>query len=64
MSDSTPSTESPSRSLGSTIVAVLVLGVVGWLLLHILLHVVVFLATIVMVVLAVVAVVWALRVLL
>lgn len=58
------STSGRSGSLGKTILAVLILAVAAWVLLHFVIHVVVFLASIIVVVLAVVAVVWALRILL
>lgn len=44
--------------------AVLILAVAAWVLLHFVIHLVVFLASIVVVVLAIAAVIWALRVLL
>jgi accessory gene regulator protein AgrB len=56
--------ESHSRSIGRTILAVLVLVVAGWLLLHLLAGVVVWLATVAVIVLGVIAVIWALRILL
>lgn len=56
--------ESSSRSIGRTIVAVLVLVVAAWFLLHFLAGLVIWLATVAVIVLAVVAVIWALRVLL
>ncbi|HEY1690470.1 MAG TPA: hypothetical protein VGF95_16575 [Solirubrobacteraceae bacterium] len=56
--------ESSSRSLGRTILAVLILAVAAWVLLHFVIHIVAALAGIVVIVLAVVAVVWALRILL
>jgi hypothetical protein len=59
---STPS--SSSRSLGRMIVAVLILAVAAWVLLHIVIGIVTFLAVPVIAVLAIVAVVWAIRVLL
>jgi uncharacterized membrane protein len=52
------------RSLGRTVIAVLILAVAAWILLHFVIHVVVFLASILVVVFAIVAVVWALRILL
>jgi hypothetical protein len=58
------SASSRSGSLGRTVVAVLILAIAAWVLLHFVIHLVVFLASIVVVVLAVVAVIWALRVLL
>ena len=61
---SQPSSNSSSTgSLGRTIVAVLVLLVVGYFLLHVLIGVAVAIAGIAVVVLAVFAVIWALRVL-
>ncbi|MGO9248297.1 MAG: hypothetical protein ACLQQB_00515 [Solirubrobacteraceae bacterium] len=60
-----PSPESSGRrSISSTIVAVLVVLVVGWLLLGVIGHVLSFLFSTVLLVLAIVAVIWALRVLL
>lgn len=56
--------ESRSRSLGRTAVAVLVLVVAAWLLLHFIVGIVTWLAGVAVVVLAVVALIWALRVLL
>jgi|HubBroStandDraft_3_1064219.scaffolds.fasta_scaffold02119_5 hypothetical protein len=56
--------ESSSGSLARTIVAVLILLVVGYFLLHVLIGVAVAIAGIAVVVLAVVAVIWALKVLL
>ncbi|HEV7943369.1 MAG TPA: hypothetical protein VGP17_11270, partial [Solirubrobacteraceae bacterium] len=56
--------EHHSRSIGRTIIAVLVMVVAVWFLLHFLIGFVVWLATIAVIVLAVVAVIWALRVLL
>jgi hypothetical protein len=55
---------SRSGSLGRTIVAVLILAVAAWVLLHFVIHIVLFLASIIVVVLAIAAVIWALRVLL
>lgn len=62
MSQEAPS--SRSGSLGRTIVAVLILAVAAWVLLHFVIHIVLFLASIIVVVLAIVAIIWALRVLL
>jgi hypothetical protein len=59
-----PSDSSSAGSLGRTVVAVLVLLVVGYFLLHVLIGVAVAIAGIAVVVLAVVAVIWALKVLL
>ncbi len=56
--------ESSSRSIGRTVVAALVLLVVGWLLLGVIGHVLSFLFSTVLLVVAVIAVIWALRVLL
>jgi hypothetical protein len=53
-----------TRSFGSTVVAVLVLVVAAWFLLHFILGILSFLFSTVLLVLVVVAVVWALRVLL
>jgi hypothetical protein len=58
------SNDSSAGSLGRTIVAILVLLVVGYFLLHVLIGIAVAIAGIAVVVLAVVAVIWALRVLL
>lgn len=55
---------SRSGSLGRTILAVLILAVAAWVLLHFVIHIVVFLASIIVVVLAIAAVIWALRILL
>ncbi len=55
--------EASSHSFGRMAVAVLVLLVCAWLLLHLLFHVVIVVATIVAVVLAVVGAIWAMRVL-
>ncbi|HTA14994.1 MAG TPA: hypothetical protein VK781_09070 [Solirubrobacteraceae bacterium] len=62
---SQPSTpdSSTAGSIGRTIVAVLVLLVVGYFLLHVLIGVAVAVAGFAVVILAVVAVIWALRVL-
>lgn len=59
-----PSQRSSGSSFARTVVAVLVLLVVGYFLLHVLIGVAVAVAGFVLVVLAIVAVVWALRVLL
>jgi uncharacterized membrane protein len=58
------SSRSASSSIVRTILAVLVLAVAAWFLLHIVIGIVTFLAGILVVVVAVVAVVWALRVIL
>jgi hypothetical protein len=55
---------SSSRSLGRTVVAVLILAVAAWLLLHVVVGIVTFLAGIIVVVVAVAAVIWAVRVIL
>lgn len=55
---------SRSGSFGRTIVAVLILAVAAWVLLHFVIHIVLFLASIIVIVLAIAAVIWALRVLL
>ncbi len=60
----TSATSSSSRSLGRMIVAVLILAVAAWVLLHIVIGIVTFLAVPVIAVLAIIAVVWAMRVLL
>lgn len=52
-----------SRSIGRTVVAVLVLAVAAWLLFKFVIGIVAFLAGILAIVVAIVAVVWALRVL-
>jgi hypothetical protein len=54
---------STSSSLARTVVAVLVILVVGYFLLHVLIGIAVAIAGFVLVILAVVAVIWALRVL-
>jgi hypothetical protein len=64
MNDPTSESTSSSGSLGRTIVAALVLIVVGWLLLGFVIHIVSFLFSAVVVVLLVFGLVWALRVLL
>jgi hypothetical protein len=59
-----PSTrESSSGSLGRTVVAILILLVVGYFLLHVLIGVAVAIAGFAVVILAIVAVVWAAKVL-
>jgi hypothetical protein len=58
------SSRSVSTSVGRTVVAVLVLAVAAWLLLHVVIGIVTFFAGILVVVLAIVAVIWALRVIL
>jgi len=63
MNDS-QSQSSSSGSFGRSIVAVLILVVAGWLLLHFLIGIASALAGFVVFILAVVAVIWALRVLL
>jgi len=62
MSES-PASTSPPRSLGRMVVAVLILAVAAWVLLHIVIGIVTFLAIPVIVVLAIAAIVWAVRVL-
>jgi hypothetical protein len=57
------SNSSQAGSLGRTVVAVLILLVVGYFLLHVLIGVAVAIAGIAVVVLAIFAVIWALRVL-
>lgn len=65
LSMSQPSSDSSSAgSLGRTVVAVLILLVVGYFLLHVLIGVAVAVAGFAVVILAIVAIVWALRVLL
>lgn len=59
-----PHSSHTSRSIGRTVLAVLVLGVAAWFLLHFLVGFVVWLASVAVIVLAVVAVIWALRILL
>ncbi len=59
-----PAPPSSSRSLGRMVVAVLILAVAAWVLLHVVIGIVSFLAGIFVVVVAVAAVVWAVRVLL
>jgi hypothetical protein len=58
------SSPSSSRSIGRMIVAVLILIVVGWFLLHVIVGIATAIAGFVLVVLAIAAVIWALRVLL
>jgi hypothetical protein len=53
-----------SRSIGRMVLAVLVLIVAAWFLLHAVIGVVVWLAGVAVVIIAVVAVIWALRILL
>jgi hypothetical protein len=53
-----------SRSIGRNVVAVLILLVAAWILLHFLIHIAVAIASIVVFVVAAVALIWALRVLL
>ncbi|MGA2164848.1 MAG: hypothetical protein ABSH36_10310 [Solirubrobacteraceae bacterium] len=52
-----------SRSLGRMIVAVLILAVAAWVLLHLVIGLVTFLATPIIAILAIVAIIWAVRVL-
>ncbi|HEY7830067.1 MAG TPA: hypothetical protein VIC06_05825 [Solirubrobacteraceae bacterium] len=63
MNDS-PSQSSSTGSFGRSIVAVLVLVLAGWLLLHFLIGIASAVAGFVVFILAVVAVIWAVRVLL
>jgi hypothetical protein len=56
--------ETPTRSFGRTVVAVLVFLVAAWLLLGVIIHVLSFLFSTLILIVAVVAVIWALRVLL
>lgn len=56
--------ESPKRSIARSILAILVLMVAGWVLLHFLAGIAAVLLTFIVIVVAVVAIVWALRVLL
>jgi hypothetical protein len=63
MSEPTTSPSS-SRSLGRMVVAVMILAVAAWVLLHLVIGIVSFLLVPVIAVVAIVAVVWALRVLL
>jgi hypothetical protein len=56
--------ESSSRSIGRTVLAVLILAVAAWVLLHFVIGIITAIAGIVVVVLAIVAVVWALRIIL
>ncbi|MFZ1924753.1 MAG: hypothetical protein WAU42_01285 [Solirubrobacteraceae bacterium] len=62
MSPTAPESSS-SGSLGRTIVAILILLVVGYFLLHILIGVAVAIAGFAVVILAIVAIVWAVKVL-
>jgi hypothetical protein len=59
-----PASSSSSRSLGQMIVAVLILAVAAWVLLHFVIGIITFFAGIIVVVLAIAAVIWAVRVLL
>ncbi len=52
-----------SRSLGRMVVAVLILAVAAWVLLHLVIGIVTFLAVPVIAIAAIVAIVWAVRVL-
>ena len=52
------------KIIARTVLAVLVLAVAAWVLLHVIIGIVTFLAGILVVVVAVVAVIWALRVIL
>jgi hypothetical protein len=61
VTESTPN--SSSGSIGRTIVAVLILLVVGYFLLHVLIGVAVAIAGFAVVILAIVAIIWAVRVL-
>jgi uncharacterized membrane protein len=56
--------QSSSSSLGRMVVAVLILAVAAWVLLHFVIGIVTFLASILVVVVAIAAVIWAVRVLL
>jgi uncharacterized membrane protein len=60
----TSSPPSSGSSLGRMIVAVLILAVSAWVLLHFVIGIISFLAGILVVVVAIAAVVWAVRVLL
>jgi hypothetical protein len=62
--DESPVSQSSSRSLGKTVVAVMIVAVAAWVLLHLVIGIITFIATIAVVVLAIAAVVWAVRVLL
>jgi hypothetical protein len=64
MNDSPASSSSSSGSLGRTVVAVLIMAVAAWVLLHFVIGIITFLAGIIVVVVAIAAVVWAVRVLL
>lgn len=59
-----PAEQSSSRHLGRTVVAALILIVVGWFLLGFIGHIVSFLFSTIVFVLLVVAFIWALRVIL
>jgi accessory gene regulator protein AgrB len=61
---SSRSNETASRSIGRTILAVLVVVVAAWFLLKFVLGAVLWLASVAAVILAIVAIIWALRVLL
>ncbi len=59
-----PEEAPPKRSVGRTIVAILVLVVAAWVLLHFLAGIAIAIVTVAVIVVAVAAVIWALRVLL
>ena len=65
MNDTSPQT-SPrqSRSIGRTILALLVLAAAAWLFLHFIVGIIAWLGGIIVIVLAVVAIIWAMRILL
>ena len=54
--------ESPSPSLARKAVALVILLIAGWVLLHFLIHIAAAVAGFVIIVVAIVAVIWALRV--
>lgn len=54
--------ETSSPSLGRRAVALLILLVAAWVLLHFLIHIAVAIASVLVVVVAIVAVIWALRI--
>jgi hypothetical protein len=64
MNESPASSSTSSGSLGRMIVAVLILAVAAWFLLHFVIGIITFFAGIIVVVLAIAAVIWAVRVLL
>jgi hypothetical protein len=62
--NSTPPSESGHTSLGAKAIAVLVLLVAAWVLLHFIVHIALAIASVAVIVVAIVALIWALRVVL